>query len=345
MAHTLASVEGSVIDLVPVKRALLSVSDKSGLVELATFLHGQGVELLSTGGTAAKIRDAGVPVRDVSEYTGFPEMLDGRVKTLHPKVHGGLLGVRGNAAHEASMAEHGILNIDLVIVNLYAFEATVAAGADFCTCIENIDIGGPSMLRSSAKNHKAVAVCADPARYGELIADMRAYSGSTSHALRRRFAAAAFAASAAYDSAIASWFTTQPALEAPAKPEAAAAAAAADAAAAAAAPPAAPPAVIARAYKEEWTLKYGCNPHQNPARIHSILGQQLPFAVLNGRPGYINLLDAANAWQLVAEVKAALGLPAAASFKHVSPAGAAVAVELTPELIEAYECADKVLPK
>ncbi|EOD31697.1 hypothetical protein EMIHUDRAFT_44787, partial [Emiliania huxleyi CCMP1516] len=151
--------------------ALLSVSDKTGLVELAKFLHEKGVELLSTGGTAKTIREAGMPVKDVSEYTGFPEMLDGRVKTLHPKVHGGLLG--------AAMAEHGIGNIDLVIVNLYAFEATVAKGSNFETCIENIDIGaglpwrgGPSMLRSSAKNHKAVTVCVDPSRYGEIIADM-----------------------------------------------------------------------------------------------------------------------------------------------------------------------------
>ena len=157
MAHTITAISGgTAVDKVPIKRALLSVSDKTGLVELATTLHALGVEMLSTGGTAKKIREAGLPVTDVSEYTGFPECLDGRVKTLHPLVHGGIMYVRGNAEHEASVAAAGMKAIDLVVLNLYAFEATVAKGSGFETCVENIDIGGPSMLRSSAKNHRCV---------------------------------------------------------------------------------------------------------------------------------------------------------------------------------------------
>ncbi|HEY0596073.1 MAG TPA: bifunctional phosphoribosylaminoimidazolecarboxamide formyltransferase/IMP cyclohydrolase, partial [Sphingopyxis sp.] len=186
-------------DTSPVKltRALLSVSDKSGLTELGQALARHGVELVSTGGTAKALRDAGLVVRDISDLTGFPEMMDGRVKTLHPKVHGGLLAVRDNPEHVAAMREHEIGPIDLVVVNLYPFAATVAKGADRDEIIENIDIGGPSMVRSAAKNHASVAIATDPSDYAELIEALDANDGSTTLALRRRLAAKAYSATAA----------------------------------------------------------------------------------------------------------------------------------------------------
>ena len=297
------------MDIVPVRRALVSVSDKSGIVDFCTFLSSKGVELLSTGGTAKALRDAGLTVQDVSDYTGASECLDGRVKTLHPKVHGGLLAVRGNDKHEKEMEEQGMKPIDMTILNLYPFEATVQKGAGFEQCIENIDIGGPSMLRSTAKNHASTSIVTSPEQYAKIQAEIEE-KGGTSLALRKQLAAQAFALSAAYDSAISSWFATQLASDAP---------------------------VTARVYKPEFPLKYGCNPHQKPANIMSRLGSDLPFKVLNGVPGYINLLDAANAWQLVVELKQATGLAAASSFKHVSPAGAAVAVPLKDVECEAYE--------
>ncbi|KAG5182682.1 putative bifunctional purine synthesis protein [Tribonema minus] len=315
MAHILTAVGGDQADEVKITRALLSVSDKAGLIEFAKFLAQHGVELLSTGGTAKALRAANLDCTDVSDYTGHPEIMDGRVKTLHPKVHGGIMNVRGNAAHEKDKAEQGIKNIDLVVLNLYPFEATVAKGSDFDTCIENIDIGGPSMLRSSAKNHRYVVISTSPSQYPEIMAEMAAKAGATSLALRRRCAAAAYSLSAAYDSAISSWICGQVGKDA------------------------AP--VTARIYKHEYPLKYGCNPHQSPAGIYSIVGTPgLPFATLNGTPGYINLMDAVNAWQLVKELGAATGLPAAASFKHCSPAGAAVAVPLSEEEKAVYECGD-----
>src|SRR5258706_87558 len=191
---------------VPMRRALLSVSDKSGIIELGRALVRHGVELVSTGGTAAALREAGFAVRDISDLTGFPEMMDGRVKTLHPKVHGGLLAVRDDAAHVASMEEHGIGAIDLVVVNLYPFLQTVMKGADRPEIIENIDIGGPSMVRSAAKNHAFVAIVTDPSDYPALIAEMDASGGATTLDLRKRLAARAFAATATYDGMIASWF-------------------------------------------------------------------------------------------------------------------------------------------
>ncbi|MFM9852747.1 MAG: bifunctional phosphoribosylaminoimidazolecarboxamide formyltransferase/IMP cyclohydrolase, partial [Sphingomonadaceae bacterium] len=181
---------------VTIRRALLSVSDKSGLIELGTALAARGVELVSTGGTAKALRDAGLPVRDIDDLTGFPEMMDGRVKTLHPKVHGGLLAVRDNPDHLAAMTAHDISAIDLVVVNLYPFAATVARGADRDEIIENIDIGGPSMIRSAAKNHASVAIVTDPADYAMVA------GGTTSIEQRRRLAAKAYAATAAYDSVI-----------------------------------------------------------------------------------------------------------------------------------------------
>src|SRR6476659_706558 len=183
-------------DLVRVRRALISLSDKSGLDELAAGLARHGIEIVSTGGTAAKLRENGAAVRDISELTGFPEMMDGRVKTRHPKVHGGLLGVRDNPEHAAAMAEHDIAPIDLVVVNLYPFLNTVMSGADHDTVIENIDIGGPSMVRSAAKNHAHVAIVTDPADYAELLGELDSNDGSTSFDFRRKLAAKAYALTA-----------------------------------------------------------------------------------------------------------------------------------------------------
>ena len=349
-SHIISSVSGSDSDVVLIKTALLSVSDKTGLVEFAKALSARNIVLLSTGGTAKTLRDAGLTVTDVSEHTGSPEIMDGRVKTLHPKVreserellvasrapvrfapghlptppppprqiHGGLLGVRGNASHESDMVTHGIAPIDLVVVNLYAFDATVAKGSDFATCIENIDIGGPSMLRSAAKNHAAVTVASSPNQYDEILAALALTNGGTPRSLRTKLAAAAYALTAGYDGSISSWFASQTGGGE----------------------------VAVRSYARDTTLKYGCNPHQSPAWVGHLSGSAAPFAVLNGTPGYINFLDAANAWQLVRELKAATGLPAAASFKHVSPAGAAVAVPLSPEDAAAYDVpnAEKLTP-
>ena len=206
MAHILSAVSGTRADVVPITRALISVSDKSGIVDLCTYLHSIGVELLSTGGTAKALRDAGLPCVDVSEYTGSPECLDGRVKTLHPKVHGGLLGVRGNPHHERDMADNGIGLIDMTVLNLYPFEATVKSGASFDQCIENVDIGGPSMLRSTAKNHAFTTIVTCPTQYGEVRECMEGNGGGTTLSLRKKYAARAFALSAAYDSTIAAWF-------------------------------------------------------------------------------------------------------------------------------------------
>src|SRR5262245_26008081 len=194
-------------DLRRISRALISVSDKSGLAELGRGLAAHGIELVSTGGTRKALADAGLAVRDVSEVTGFPEMMDGRVKTLHPKVHGGLLAVRDNAEHAAALRAHGIAAIDLLVVNLYPFEATVARGADFATCIENIDIGGPAMIRAAAKNHADVAVVGDPADYADVLAELARHDGATTLVLRQHLAAKAYARTAAYDAAIANWFT------------------------------------------------------------------------------------------------------------------------------------------
>lgn len=310
MATILNAVGGSQQDIVPITRALISVSDKAGIVDFCKYLATLNVELLSTGGTAKKLREAGLTVKDVSDYTGAPECLDGRVKTLHPKVHGGLLGVRGNPTHESQMKEQGIDKIDLTILNLYPFEATVKSGAGFDQCIENIDIGGPSMLRSTAKNHAFTTIVTSPDQYVELEQEMKANNGGTTLSLRKRFAAKAFALTASYDSAISTYFAAQLDADAPS---------------------------VVKVYNPEFPLKYGCNPHQKSAQILSRDGTKLPFEILNGKPGYINLLDATNAWQLVAELKAATGLTAAASFKHVSPAGAAVAVPLQDVEYAAYE--------
>eukprot|EP01050_Picozoa_sp_SAG11_P023964 SAG11_NODE_4972_length_1707_cov_1.357587_1_plen_272_part_00 len=255
MAHNVAPVE--VTDLMPVKSALLSVSDKTDLVELGTFLASINVKLISTGGTAAKLREAGLTVADVSEVTGHPECLDGRVKTLHPKVHGGILSRRDLPEHEAQIAELGIEKIDLVVVNLYPFEETVAKGGSYDDGVENIDIGGPAMVRAAAKNHAAVSIVTSSSQYMTLIAELTANGGSTTMATRKKLAAAAYARTAEYDTAVSTWFAQQ--LEEPKT-------------------------VVTRQYEHAQVLKYGCNPHQKPAGVLSMAGMPLPFKICNGTP-------------------------------------------------------------
>ncbi|MFN4239119.1 MAG: bifunctional phosphoribosylaminoimidazolecarboxamide formyltransferase/IMP cyclohydrolase [Erythrobacter cryptus] len=298
-----------------IRRALLSVSDKSGLAELGAALAARGVELVSTGGTASALRAAGLMVRDIAELTGFPEMMDGRVKTLHPRVHGGLLALRDNPEHRAAMEAHGIGPIDLVIVNLYPFEATVAKGASRAEIIENIDIGGPAMVRSAAKNHGFVTIITDPTDYPALLAEMDAEGGATSQAFRTRMAAKAYARTAAYDAAIASWFAF-------ADPEG----------------QAAPfPETLPIALKRADSLRYGENPHQAAAVYvpQVVTSPGVPQATqLQGKElSYNNLNDADAALELAAEF--AGGAPAVVIVKHANPCGVAQA----PSLIEAWQAA------
>jgi phosphoribosylaminoimidazolecarboxamide formyltransferase/IMP cyclohydrolase len=298
------------IDRLPVRRALLSLSDKSGMEELAAGLVACGVELVSTGGTAARLRELGHPVRDVSELTGFPEMMDGRVKTLHPKVHGGLLAVRDDPEHARAAEEHGIGFIDLVVVNLYPFERTVAGGGTRDEIIENIDIGGPSMVRSAAKNHLYVAILTDPADYGALLGELEQGGGMTSLALRQRLAAKAFARTAAYDSAIASWFAFADQKQAL-------------------------PDTLPLALTKASELRYGENPHQSAAlylpQQRSVAGVGGARQVQGKELSYNNLNDADAALELVAEFRD--GRPACVIVKHANPCGVAEA----DSLIEAYE--------
>ena len=300
---------------VPVRRALLSVSDKAGLVELGQTLSAHGVELVSTGGTAKALREAGLAVRDISDLTGFPEMMDGRVKTLHPMVHGGLLAVRDNPEHAAAMAEHAIGAIDLVVVNLYPFEATVAKGAERDEVIENIDIGGPSMVRSAAKNHAYVTIVTDPADYAALTAELDSTSGATTYDFRRRMAGKAYAATAAYDAMISQWFATVD--QGQTFPE-----------------------TLAITGKLSATLRYGENPHQSAAlylpsgpRISGIAGgKQLQGKELS----YNNYADADAALELVAEF--AGQAPAVVIVKHANPCGVAQAATLLEAWHGALEC-------
>ena len=300
------------MDQVKISRALLSVSDKTGLAELGTALARHGVELVSTGGTAAALRQAGLDVRDISDLTGFPEMMDGRVKTLHPKVHGGLLGVRDNPDHAAAMQAHGIAPIDLVIVNLYPFAQTVARGAGRDEIIENIDIGGPSMVRSAAKNHAHVAIVTDPADYAELIAALDSDGGTTSYAFRKRLAAKAFAATAAYDAMIASWFAfaDQGAMF---------------------------PDMLPLAMTRAEALRYGENPHQQaalylPVGPHS--GGVAQAEQVQGKElSYNNYNDADAALELVSEFRDSD--PSCVIVKHANPCGVATAATLR----EAYDAA------
>jgi phosphoribosylaminoimidazolecarboxamide formyltransferase/IMP cyclohydrolase len=307
-----------VAEHIRIRRALISVSDKSGLVEFARELAAMGVEIISTGGTAAALAKAGISVLPIESVTGFPEMMDGRVKTLHPKVHGGLLGVRNNPEHVAAMNAHSIVPIDLVCVNLYPFEATVAKpGIAEHDAIENIDIGGPSMLRSAAKNFESVTVVTDGAQYPRVIAEMRANAGATTMALRRECAQAVFARTAEYDGAIARWMSTAGFAHA--------AAADADADAAQIFPR---QANIRLELADE--LRYGENPHQRGAVYAdrsftgpSVVGAQL----LHGKPlSYNNLLDAAAALELVQDLHAQRpNCTACAVIKHTNPCGAAIA--------------------
>jgi phosphoribosylaminoimidazolecarboxamide formyltransferase/IMP cyclohydrolase len=296
-------------DLRPVRRALLSVSDKTGLVEAAQQLSAAGVDLVSTGGTRAAIAAAGLPVRDVAELTGFPEMMDGRVKTLHPAVHGGLLALRDDPAHAEALEAHGIAPIDLLYVNLYPFEATVARGSAFPTCIENIDIGGPAMIRAGAKNYQWTAVATDPDDLAAVLACMAQTGGATSEALRKRLAAKAYARTAAYDAAISAWYADQIGETAPAW----------------------------RAFGGALAqpLRYGENPHQAAAFYRTAEARPgvATARQLQGKElSYNNLNDTDAAFELVAEFDPAQSA-AVAIIKHANPCG----VALGGDLLEAYE--------
>ena len=291
---------------IKVRRALLSVSDKTDLLPFAKRLSNSGVELISTGGTAAALRDAGLDVIDVSAVTGFPEMMDGRVKTLHPKVHGGLLALRSNKEHVASMEEHDITAIDLLVVNLYPFEKTVASGAGFEDCVENIDIGGPAMVRAAAKNHEFVGVVTDPADY-ERVASAIEGEGMTPD-LTRALAAKAFAKTASYDAAISSWLNAEQGEAFPHRM------------------------TLSGALGDE--LRYGENPHQSASLyLTSELREGVARAEqLQGKPlSYNNLNDTDAAFELVAEFGASK--PAVAIIKHANPCGVAQG----DSLLEAYE--------
>jgi phosphoribosylaminoimidazolecarboxamide formyltransferase/IMP cyclohydrolase len=301
-----------------ISRALISVSDKAGLVDFAKGLAGQGVMLISTGGTAKALRDAGLKVADVSEITDFPEMMDGRVKTLHPMVHGGLLSLRDKADHAASMKEHGIASIDLLVCNLYPFEATVARGADFETTIENIDIGGPAMTRSAAKNHDWVTVVVDVEDYGAVLDEMKANGGATTLGLRRTLAQRAFARTAAYDAAVSNWFAGQ--LEKDGVET--------------------PPRRRAFGGLLRQPLRYGENPHQKAAFY--VDGDARPGVAsarqVQGKElSYNNINDTDAAYELVAEFDPAKG-PACAIIKHANPCGVALGKSLKQAYLDALVC-------
>jgi phosphoribosylaminoimidazolecarboxamide formyltransferase/IMP cyclohydrolase len=302
-------------DLVPVKRALISLSDKSGLGELAAGLSKHGIEIVSTGGTAAKLRGNGALVCEISEVTGFPEMMDGRVKTLHPKVHGGLLAVRDNPEHVAAMEEHGIAPIDLVVVNLYPFLNTVLGGACREAIIENIDIGGPSMVRSAAKNHAHVAIVTDPADYPALLEELDAHGGSTTLEFRKKLAAKAFALTAAYDSTISQWFASTDLGERF-------------------------PETSTRASTLKMPLRYGENPHQQAALYVPVgphaQGVAQAEQVQGKELSYNNLNDANAALELVAEFRDRP--PTIVIVKHANPCGVATRGGLLEAWNEALAC-------
>jgi phosphoribosylaminoimidazolecarboxamide formyltransferase/IMP cyclohydrolase len=297
-----------------ISRALISVSDKTGLVEFARGLAAHGVELVSTGGTAKALKEAGCTVKDVAQLTGFPEMMDGRVKTLHPKVHGGLLAIRNNPEHAAAMTAHGIAPIDLLVVNLYPFEATVAKGADFEACIENIDIGGPAMIRAAAKNHADVAVVVEPEDYAGLLLELGQHGGATTLATRKRLAAKAYARTASYDAAISNWF----------------AAVLAD------------PAPSFRAFggRLAEVLRYGENPHQAAAFYHA---PETRFGVATARQAqgkqlsYNNINDTDAAYECVAEFDPER-TAACAIVKHANPCGVAEGTTLVEAYRKALAC-------
>ncbi len=292
-----------------IRRALLSVSDKTGLVDFAKTLVEFDIELVSTGGTAALLSDAGLPVRDVAELTGFPEMMDGRVKTLHPVVHGGLLSVRDNPVHQQAQLDHNIGNIDLLVVNLYPFEATVAKGADRATCIENIDIGGPAMIRSAAKNHADVTVIVDVSDYETVVTDLKQNSGETSLELRQQLAAVAYARTAAYDTAISTWFANDLEIKSPRR--------------------------MSFTGELVQTLRYGENPHQE-ARFYAsgLLREGVATArqVQGKELSFNNINDTDAAFECVSEFNTS-DHAAVAIIKHANPCG----VALADSLIDAYK--------
>ncbi|WP_431283704.1 bifunctional phosphoribosylaminoimidazolecarboxamide formyltransferase/IMP cyclohydrolase [Humitalea sp. 24SJ18S-53] len=297
-------------DIISPKRALISVSDKTGLIDFARFLAARGVEILSTGGTAKALREAGVPVIDVSDHTGFPEILDGRVKTLVPQVHGGLLGRRDLPEHVAQMDEHKIAPIDLLAVNLYPFEATVAAGGDFDACIENIDIGGPAMIRSAAKNHAHVAVLTEPQHFAEAQAEMESLGG-LSLGTRRRLAVAAFGRTATYDGAITRWFSAQNGQAFPAR--------------------LAIPGLLKQG------LRYGENPHQQAAVYDDGTGRRgvVSAQQIQGKElSFNNLNDTDAAIEAVAE----FDQPAIVIVKHANPCGVAIGADLAAAWDAALRC-------
>jgi phosphoribosylaminoimidazolecarboxamide formyltransferase/IMP cyclohydrolase len=299
----------------PVRRALLSVSDKTGLIELAQALAGRNIEILSTGGTAQLLTQNGVPVREVAGYTGFPEIMDGRVKTLHPRIHGGLLGRRG--VDDAVMAQHAIAPIDLLVVNLYPFEATVARpGCRYADAVENIDIGGPAMLRAAAKNHESVLVVVDPADYPLLLAELDTHQGSSEFATRARLAAKAFSHTARYDALIAGYLSQQ---ALPGEPF---------------------PATLSLMFEKVQDLRYGENPHQRAALYRDPAGRGAGVAgarVLQGKDlSYNNIADADTAVECVRQFTQA----ACVIVKHANPCGVAVAA--TP--LDAYEQAYRTDP-
>jgi phosphoribosylaminoimidazolecarboxamide formyltransferase/IMP cyclohydrolase len=298
-------------DLAKIGRALISVSDKTGLVELGTALAAHGVEILSTGGSAKSLREAGLKVIEVSDHTGFPEIMDGRVKTLQPSIHGGILARRTDSGHAKAMSDHRIAPIDLVVVNLYPFEATVARGADYPTCVENIDIGGPALIRASAKNHDFVTIVVDPADYQAVLAEMTAHKGATSLGLRKRLAAKAYARTAAYDSAIARWFAQQ---QGETFPES-----------------------LTIAATRVQALRYGENPHQQAAFYSD--GSKRPGVatarIVQGKElSYNNINDTEAAYECVAEFRE----PAVVVIKHANPCGVAVAADQFSAFRKAYAC-------
>jgi len=297
-----------------VTRALLSVSDKTGLVDFARALADRGIELVSTGGTHRALQEAGLPVKDVSDLTGFPEMMDGRVKTLHPAVHGGLLGVRANPEHQAAMLAHGILPIDLLVVNLYPFEATVAAGKPYDDCIENIDIGGPAMIRAAAKNHGDVAVVVDGADYPAVLEDLEAHDGAVTLILRRRLAQKAYARTAAYDAAISNWLADQLGEETP------------------------PFRALGGSIAE--VLRYGENPHQSAAFYRTPEnrpGVATARQVQGKQLSYNNINDTDAAYEAVAEFPPERSA-AIVIVKHANPCGVAEGTTLHEAYRKALRC-------
>ena len=299
------------LDLVTIKRALISVSDKTGLLELGAALAKHGVEILSTGGTAKALLGAGVAVTEVADHTGFPEIMDGRVKTLHPSIHGGIMARRDSDDHLRAMAEHNIAPIDLVVVNLYPFEATLASGADYVDCIENIDIGGPAMIRATAKNHDFAAIVVDPEDYAPLLEMLEANDGATDWTFRRKLAATAYARTSAYDSAISGWLAAQAGDAFPRRVTVTGSA----------------PAI----------LRYGENPHQAAAFYTSAddrPGVASAELVQGKELSYNNLNDTDAAFELAAEFDA----PAAAIIKHANPCGVAMGEDLLAAYDRALAC-------